>query len=101
MAEAIADLERRLLGLGKEAFLSDRDEQALTAFRLAVLAENASKLSAGLKARHPSIPWKAMAGFRNLVAHAYHIVDPHRAWDALEDLPALAAMIRAECNRPD
>jgi uncharacterized protein with HEPN domain len=55
MAEAICDLERRLSGSSRDAFLADRDEQALTAFRLAVLAENTSKLSAALKQRHPHV----------------------------------------------
>jgi len=99
ISEAIVDLQRRLHNMKEQSFLADRDEQALTAFRLSIVAENANRLSDGVKARYPAIPWKAMAGFRNIVAHEYHLVDAERSWEALATLPVIAAMAEAELSR--
>lgn len=67
----IADLDRRLRDMDFVTFSEDGDEIDRTAFRLSVIGENANKLSEAMKARNPSLPWKGMYGFRNLVSHEY------------------------------
>ena len=99
IAEAIADLERRLGEIDLQRFVSDRDELALTAFRLSIIGENANRLSPELKNRHPTLPWSAMYSFRNVVSHEYHRLSPDRAWDAVESLPAIAEMVATELDR--
>jgi uncharacterized protein with HEPN domain len=50
-----------------------------------------------LKARHPSIPWKEMAGAGNVYRHDYEIVEAYDMWITIQDhLPALRAVIDAE-----
>jgi uncharacterized protein with HEPN domain len=99
IAEALADLDRRLGEMDMQRFLGDRDELALTAFRLSIIGENATKLSNGLKERHPGLPWGAMYSFRNVVSHEYHRISPDRAWDAVESLPEIAEMVEIELGR--
>lgn len=101
IAETIADLDRRLRDMDMNRFLSDPDEQALTAFRLSIIGENANKLSDDIKARHPDVPWTAMYSFRNVVSHEYHRINPERAWDALESLSKISEMVREEQLRLD
>ncbi len=96
IAEALADLNRRLRQMDMQRFLDDRDELALTAFRLSIIGENANRLSQDLKERHPDLPWSAMYSFRNVVSHEYHRISPDRAWDAVESLPMIAEMVEAE-----
>ncbi len=93
IGEAIADIRRRFLTMEFAQFLSDRDEQALAAFRLLIIGENANKLSDDLKARHFEIPWADMVAFRNIVSHEYHRTDPALVWEALSDLDDIAAMV--------
>ena len=39
-----------------------------------------------------AMPWHAINGFRNIIAHDYGVVDPLWAWNTIQtDLPALAA----------
>lgn len=96
IAEAIADIQRRMAQNDMTSFLSDRDEQALTAFRLSIIGENANKLSSDLKARHPAMPWRDMIAFRNIVSHEYHRIAPDRVWEAAEALGDLATMVDTE-----
>jgi uncharacterized protein with HEPN domain len=101
IAEAIADIQRRMSDADLTSFLQDRDEQALTAFRLSVIGENANKLSQELKSRHPELPWAEMVAFRNIVSHEYHRVNPERVWDAAFALDDIAAMTASEIAQED
>jgi uncharacterized protein with HEPN domain len=97
--KAIADIERRLGAMDFDAFSGDVDEIDLTAFRLSVIGENANKLSEAVKARNPSLPWKAMYGFRNLVSHEYALVAPRFVWAAADELEPIRQMCVAELTR--
>ncbi|MGO9769142.1 MAG: DUF86 domain-containing protein, partial [Roseiarcus sp.] len=47
-----------------------------------------------LKDRHPSIPWKRMAGAGNVYRHDYEDVAANYVWDTLQDeLPPLRAVV--------
>lgn len=96
IGEAVADLQRRLRDMDFDGFLADRDEQALTAFRLSMIGENSNKLSAELKNRHSNLPWLDMIAFRNMVSHEYHRVDPLFVWEAVLSLGAIEAMVDQE-----
>ena len=96
IAEAIVDIQRRIASTDLERFLIDRDEQALTAFRLLIIGENANKLSASLKSRHAHLPWHRIVAFRNIMAHQYHRADTNLVWEAASGLGELEAMVDAE-----
>ena len=47
-------------------------------------------MSDELKATEPDIPWRELAGFRNVIVHGYLGVDLGAVWLVVEqDLPAL------------
>lgn len=60
------------------------------------LADVTGKISDAVKARHPGVPWRAIAGLRNVYAHAYEGIDLERLWADLErgDVTDLAAQLR-------
>lgn len=43
---------------------------------LRTLAEPTQRLSDDVRRRAPTVPWRAMAGFRNVVVHGYAGLDP-------------------------
>lgn len=82
--DLINRVRRRLDDKPRDAmFAEDRDELDLTAFRLLHIGENANRLSADLKARHPGLPWAAIYQLRNIVAHSYDQIDPAHIWDVI------------------
>jgi uncharacterized protein with HEPN domain len=101
IAEAIADVQRRIGLTVQDQFLIDRDEQALTAFRLLIIGENANKLSEELRLRHPELPWHRIVAFRNIMAHEYHRADAVLVWEAALALGEIEAMVDAEIIEPD
>jgi uncharacterized protein with HEPN domain len=98
IGEAIADIRRRFGTMAFDSFLADRDEQALAAFRLSIIGENANKLSNPVRNRHVGIPWADMIAFRNIVSHEYHRIDPALVWEAMQALDELAAMVEIELS---
>lgn len=57
---------------------------------LQTLAESSQRLSATIKATEPQIPWRELAGFRNVIVHGYL----GAVWLVVErDLPALAQTV--------
>ena len=48
--------------------------------QLTVAGEAAYKVSRGIKALHPEVPWDEIAGFRNRVVHDYFGLDLVAVW---------------------
>lgn len=61
---------------------------------LQTLAESSQRLSSEIKATEPQIPWRELAGFRNVIVHGYLGVDLGAAWLVVEqDLPPLSEAV--------
>src|SRR5688572_15276307 len=82
---------------GEHAFLADQRTQDAILRRMETLADATGKLPSELKSRHPTIPWRDISAFRNVLAHAYAEVRLDRVWEAVrDDLPALLKVVEAE-----
>lgn len=85
---------REYLAPGRDFYLSDPKTQDAVLRNLQILAESTQRLSPELKALRPEIPWRAIAGLRNLLVHDYLGVDPIRVWEICHrDLPVLEAAV--------
>jgi uncharacterized protein with HEPN domain len=88
------------VGLDYAAFHDDvRTVYAVTRC-LEIISEASRRLPDELKARHPSIAWKRMAGAGNVYRHDYEDVAAHYLWDTLHsDLRELRVVIEQELSR--
>jgi uncharacterized protein with HEPN domain len=72
------------------ALRNDALVQAAAQRWIEVLGEAASHVSDELKAAHPEVPWRELAGMRIVLAHAYHHVDHDIVGSVVErDIPSL------------
>ncbi len=63
---------------------------------LQTLAESTERLSEEFKSRHPQIPWRNIAGFRNILVHDYLGIKLDRVWEIIKgDLTLLRAALLA------
>ncbi|MDQ2808966.1 MAG: DUF86 domain-containing protein [Chloroflexota bacterium] len=79
---------------GKDYFLADAKTQDAVLRNLQILSESTQRLSPALKAAHPDVDWRRIAGFRNILVHDYLGINHLRVWDVIEqNLPDLQGKI--------
>lgn len=70
-------------GFDRDQFLADRKTAFAVVRALEIVGEAAKKIPEGFRARHPQIPWRAMAGMRDKLIHDYTGVDLTVVWQTL------------------
>jgi len=75
---------------GHEDFVADPRTQDAVLRKLEIIGEAVKHLSAALRADNDDIPWRQIAGMRDMLIHDYFGVDLELVWNVVErDLPAL------------
>lgn len=69
---------------------------------LQTMAEASQRLSASIQSAAPEIPWRAIAGFRNILVHDYLGIDAEVIWRVVADelTPLGVALRRLEKTLP-
>jgi uncharacterized protein with HEPN domain len=62
-------------GLNEEQFQASELHQDAILRQLTIVGEAAKRVSAEFRASQPEIPWRHIAGFRDVVVHDYSQVD--------------------------
>ncbi len=79
---------------GREAFMNSRRTQDAVIRNFEVMGEAAKHLSEPFKLSHEEVPWKQVAGFRDVLIHDYIGVDIEQVWSAVDrNLPEFAKQI--------
>ncbi len=77
-----------------EEFASDIEKQDAVIRRLEIIGEVVNGLPTDLRDKYPNIPWREIAGARDILIHEYFRVDPELTWKMVrEDLPRMAGEI--------
>jgi uncharacterized protein with HEPN domain len=75
---------------GKNAFTDSFILQDAAIRSFEVMGEAIKQLSSELRRRHPNVPWKRIAGFRDVLIHDYMGINLRIVWDAMTiNLPPL------------
>lgn len=75
----------------RSRFDASRLVQDAVVRNLQTLAESSQRLSDEIKTTEPQIPWRELAGFRNVIVHGYLGIDLGAVWLVVEqDLPPLS-----------
>ena len=89
-------------GLDFHAFVRNELVYDAVLRNLEVLGEAAKKVPDSVRARHPSVEWRAIAGLRDALAHAYFALDEATLWDIVaQKVPALAEVLRQILEEED
>lgn len=90
MINAMNEVADFTKGMGREEFSRDRKTVNAVIRSLEVLGEAAKKIPDEIREKHPSIPWKRIAGFRDKLIHEYFGLDLDIIWGVIqEELPPL------------
>jgi uncharacterized protein with HEPN domain len=80
---AAEDIRDFTLGMSREIFISDEKTRSAVLFKFAVMGEATKLLPDAVRAHHPDIPWRSIAGLRDKVIHGYIGVDYELLWETI------------------
>ncbi len=99
--ESIGAIEEYTSGMTRSGFEGDRQVQDAVARRLETIGEAVKHLPDDFRLKHPDVPWKLIAGMRDVLIHEYFNVRMMRVWYVVvNDLPVLKQAIASARTAP-
>ncbi len=80
MIEAAAAATTFVQDVDEATFAASDLIQSAVLQKLLVIGEAAGRVSSGIRARWPDVPWRSVTGFRNIAVHTYFDVDWSIVW---------------------
>ena len=90
-AITLIEIEQRK---GKAAFESSPLIQVWMVHHLMIIGEAVRSIDPAVRQRYPTIPWRQVAGMRNILVHDYFRINEALVWETVDkDVPALKTEI--------
>ena len=79
---------------GKKAFGASPLIQVWMVHHLMIIGEAVRAIDPALRQKHPAVPWRQIAGMRNILVHDYFRINHEIVWETLEkQLPAFKQQV--------
>ena len=86
-------------GLDRDGFIADELTYDATLRNLQLIGEAATHIPSEVRAAYPDIPWHAIVGTRNRLAHSYLSISNNIIWTIIQDaIPKLLPALRNLLN---
>jgi uncharacterized protein with HEPN domain len=91
---AIEKIEAFVEGLSYESFIKDEKTLYAVIRALEIIGEATKKIPDDIRKKNDTVPWKDMAGMRDVLVHDYINVDVETVWlTAKEKVPQLKPLL--------
>ncbi len=96
----IVSAARRILqfaeGIDKSELETNEEKQSAILYQIIVMGEATKRLSPEFREQYPEIPWKDIAGMRDILAHQYDRLNLNTLWDVIQsDIPEVLALLES------
>ena len=93
--ESINNIKDFTNRIDKEKFLKDKLRQSAVSRELEIIWEAVKNIPEEVRKKYPFLPWKNIAGFRDILSHSYFGVSIEKIWNVVErDLSELEKQIK-------
>jgi uncharacterized protein with HEPN domain len=82
--DCIVKIEQYTQAVNEQQFLADTQLQDAVLRRLEVIGEAVKNIPQAFRDSYPQIPWKNIAGLRDVLIHEYFGVNMHRTWKVVK-----------------
>ena len=94
MLECIEKIESYRAGVTADELATNSLLQDAVVRRLGIISEAAKHVPQEVRARYPDVPWRTMAGLRDVLIHEYFAVILKRVWEVITtDLPTVKPLL--------
>jgi len=84
------------IAVGREVFIASSHWQDAVIRQLEIIGEATKRLSKQFCSRHSDVPWRRIAGLRDVLIHDYMGVDINAVWEITQkNLPPLRLQIES------
>ena len=88
--ECCDDIQSYVSGYTRTSFVADKKTQDAVIRKIEIIGEIVKRLPSVIKINAPDIPWKDIAGMRDILIHEYASVDVNETWVVVtSDIPKL------------
>lgn len=93
--EEIRNIEAFSENLSKEGFTKSKLRQHAIFRSMEIIGEASKNIPNSFRERYKDVPWKEIAGFRDIVIHEYFGIDVDIVWHIVKkDIPSLKKKIK-------
>ena len=93
--DSITKIEQYTKSVNEQEFLTNTQLQDAVLRRLEIMGEAVKNIPQSFRDKYPHIPWKKIAGLRDVLIHEYFGVNMRRAWKvAKQDIFVLSDEIQ-------
>lgn len=90
ITESIKLILQYVKGIDQDALAVNYEKQDAILRRITIIGEATKRLSPEFRQKHSDIPWKKIAGMRDVITHDYDEIDLTEIWTVItENIPEL------------
>ena len=95
IVEATSKVLEYTSGLSYEQFGADRKTIEAVVWNLQIIGEAVKNIPEETRSQYPDVPWRDMAGLRDIIVHQYFGIKLDVIWKVIQqDLPRVEHLIR-------
>jgi uncharacterized protein with HEPN domain len=82
---AIRRILRYTDGVSRADLEANDEKLSAILYQISIIGEATKRLSPTFREAHPEIPWREIAGMRNVIVHEYDQLDLDVIWDVVQN----------------
>lgn len=82
--ENVREIKKSIKNITFHTFTKNTDKKLAILRRLEIIGEATKNLSKKYRNEHPEIPWKKMAGLRDIIIHNYYELEEDVIWNVIQ-----------------